>query len=166
MQISVKMTHFGPICRQNTVVTLDSQEKASNSYPTTNKVQLFTRISFLFDNLCSVLTLGWLRSVSRWKIELYQLSLSRVLTIFMLLLTGAPPSSSPVFIYSPGSLSIIITRYCSRCHDVTSVALPMFVCNVISGHFNPIHFTTIRVISRLWELLAAVHSRGNNEAHN
>lgn len=38
---------------------LHSQEKASNSYPTTNKVKLFTRTSFLFDNLCSVLTLGW-----------------------------------------------------------------------------------------------------------
>ena len=98
---------------------------------------------FLFDNQCSVLTLGW-RCI---KIKLYQLSQSRVLTIFMLVLTrGSSLRLSSVFIYSPGSLSII-TRLAVEVHIIitrhVSVALPMFVCNVISGHFNPIHFTNM-----------------------
>ena len=83
----------------------------------------------------------------------------------MLVLTRAPPSS--VFIYSPGSLSII-TRLAVDVHIIitrhVSVTLPMFVCNVISGHFNPIHFTNMSlVMNRLWRLL----TRGdNNEAYN
>ena len=80
------------------------------------------------------------------KMELYQLSQSLVLTIFMFVLTEAPPSQS--LLASPVSVSALMLRvfiYSPGPPLITSelgVRFLMFASNVISGHFIPIHFTS------------------------